>query len=166
MEPRIEDLGPKKLVGMRARMSLANDSTAQLWRRLMPRRAEIRGRTSPFYVSMRVYDGSGNEIFAPEALYEKWAAVEVENHGSVPEGMEPYDLTGGKYAVFVHRGPASTFADTMRFIFGRWLPESGYRLDCREHFELLEEGWDPNDPEAEEQIWVPIKSPLGQTDLL
>ena len=45
----------------------------------------------------------------------------------------------------------------MKHIFGRWLPQSEYELDDREHFELLPEGYSPVDPEAEEEVWIPIK---------
>jgi hypothetical protein len=34
MEPRIEMLTPKKLIGMRMEMSLLDNKTAELWRRL------------------------------------------------------------------------------------------------------------------------------------
>lgn len=37
MEPRIETLEPKKLIGMRLKMTLVNDKTAALWQRFMPR---------------------------------------------------------------------------------------------------------------------------------
>ncbi|MEO0528391.1 MAG: GyrI-like domain-containing protein, partial [Bacteroidota bacterium] len=73
-----------------------------------------------------------------------------------PMGMETYTISGGTYAVFVHKGPASTFGNTMGYIFNVWMPKSGYRLDGREHFEILTETYRPNDPDAKEEVWVPV----------
>lgn len=157
MEPRIETLGPKKLVGMRLEMTLATDRTATLWQRFMPRRAEVPNRLGRHFLSMQVFDLLPDQPFTPETPFEKWAAVEVSDHADVPAGMEPYTLSGGKYAVFVHHGPASSFAQTSGYIFGVWLPQSGYELDRREHFELLGEAYRPDDQNAEEEVWIPIR---------
>jgi len=71
--------------------------------------------------------------------------------------MEIYTLSGGQFAVFIHKGTAGTFHITSQYIFDIWLPDSGYELDKREHFEILKENYDPNDPESEEEVWVPIR---------
>ncbi len=44
----------------------------------------------------------------------------------------------------------------MKYIHEIWLPESGYVIDDREHFEKLEEGYIPLDENATEEIWIPI----------
>lgn len=127
----------------------------------MPRRAEIANRTSPDYYSMRVYDDIDlppGQLFAPGNEFEKWAAVEVTDHDAVPSDMQPYTLQGGTYAVFEHKGPADRFADTMRFVFGVWLPQSGFELDHREFFEIVPEGWRPDDDDAVEQVFVPVRN--------
>ncbi|WP_419659877.1 GyrI-like domain-containing protein [Desulfosarcina variabilis] len=45
----------------------------------------------------------------------------------------------------------------MQHIFGQWLPNASYSLDNREHFEILPAGYSPVDPNATEEIWVPVK---------
>ena len=154
--PRIVELAPKWIVGMRETMTLATDATPQLWQRFMPRRFEVEHRTSDEYISLRIYAGTGVEMFAPDTEYEKWAAVEVAEPGILPKGMARHRLDGGTYAVFRHTGPASAAPATFTHIFGVWLPPSGYMLADREHFEVLPEGYDPMDPDAEEDIWVPV----------
>lgn len=149
-----------KLVGFGKRMSLASDATAELWKALMPRRHEIANRATSDFISMRVYDErvfGTNEQFLPEAEFEKWAAVEVTDHDDVPDGLEAYVIEGGTYAIFVHEGPASTFAGTMRRIFVDWLPASDYELDDREHFEVVPEGWRATDDRAREEIYIPLR---------
>ena len=156
MQPRIELLKPKKLIGIHMEMSLSNDRTGELWRRFMPRRAEVKNRVNSDFISMQRY--SNNWDFSPASLFEKWAAVEVSSFTGVPHEMETCLLQGGKYAVFIHHGPASTAADTMQYIFGKWLPASEYELDNREHFEILPEDYNPADPNASEEIWVPVRA--------
>ncbi|MBU0990964.1 MAG: GyrI-like domain-containing protein [Proteobacteria bacterium] len=155
MEPRIEILKPKKLVGIHMGMSLSNNKTRELWQQFMPRRAEVKNRLTADFISMQKYGENWN--FSPDALFEKWATVEVSSFAEVPPKMETYLLQGGKYAVFIHCGPASAAAETMQYIFGQWLPQSLYILDSREHFEVLPERYSPVDPNATEEIWVPVR---------
>ncbi len=157
MEPRIETIEPKKLVGMHMEMSLANNRTPELWRTFMPRRGEVKNRVDSNYISMQVYGENRENLFAPTATFEKWAVVEVSTDKDIPDKMESYSLRGGKYAVFIHNGPASAAPKTMRYIFESWLPASEYECDNREHFEILPENYNPMDPEAREEIWIPIR---------
>jgi AraC family transcriptional regulator len=157
MEPRIETLAPKKVIGMHKKMSLAQNRTVELWQSFMPRRMEIPNRTNSAYISMNVYPEDQEGMISPTTMFDKWAAVEVSSHDTIPDGMEAYTLPGGKYAVFLHKGPASAFPKTMQFIFAEWLPASEYEIDNREHFEILPESYDRNDPEAEEEVLIPVK---------
>ncbi len=155
MEPRIEILETKKLIGIRMEMSLSDNKTGELWQKFMPRRAEVKNRVSADVISMQNYREDWN--FSPTETFEKWAIVEVSSFEETPSTMETYLLHGGKYAVFIHHGPASEAAMTMQYIFGEWFPKSKYLLDSREHFEILPEGYSPIDPQATEEIWIPIK---------
>jgi AraC family transcriptional regulator len=157
MQCRIEVIQPKLLVGMSQRMSHADNQTKALWQRFMPRRGEVMHRVTNDYISMQVRDPATGDWFLSTASFEKWALVEVNAADSIPYGMHQYRLQGGQYAVFLHKGPASDYAESMRYILGEWMPDSGFEPDQREHFEILPEGYDPFDPEAEEEIWVPVR---------
>ena len=89
--------------------------------------------------------------------FEKWAAVEVSDFDKIPDGMEPYALKGGLYAVFIYKGLPSDFSNTAMYIFGTWVPSSEYELDDREHFYLMGDKYKNNDPSSEEEVWIPIK---------
>ncbi|MGE5679943.1 MAG: GyrI-like domain-containing protein [Bacillota bacterium] len=157
-KPRIETLPEKKLIGRHLKMSLSNNRTSELWRSFMPLRIEIKNSVTDDLFSMQVYGSSFDfKNFNPDLEFEKWAAVEVSDFDSIPDGMEPYTLIGGLYAVFIHKGAASTGYKTFQFIFGTWLPKSEFELDNREHFEILGEKYKNDDPESEEEIWIPIK---------
>jgi AraC family transcriptional regulator len=158
MEPRIETLSEKKLVGKHLTMSLSNNRTAELWRSFMPRRKEITNVRSIELFSMQVYnDHYDFKNFNFDATFEKWATAEVDDFSNVPEGMDTFILPGGRYAVFHHIGPASEGYRTFQFIFGSWLPSSKYELDNRPHFERLGEKYKNNEPDSEEEIWIPIR---------
>jgi AraC family transcriptional regulator len=158
MEPRIEIAAGKKLVGKRIRTNLSNNKTFELWQSFMPRRKEIRNIKGTDLISMQVYDSSLDfKDFTPDTEHEKWAAVEVTSYESIPEGMEPFDLPGGLYAVFLYKGKPDNFAGTWLYIFRTWLPSSEYVPDDRPHFEVLGEKFKHDDPGSEEEVWIPIK---------
>lgn len=157
MKPRIETLNEKKLIGNRITMSLSNHKTGDLWRNFMHRRKEVRNNKGTELYSMQVYDRSYFSSFDPNKEFEKWAAIEVTNFNTVPDEMETITLTSGLYAVFIHKGAASSGAGTFKYIFGTWLPGSDYELDDRPHFEILGEKYKNDDPGSEEEIWIPIK---------
>jgi AraC family transcriptional regulator len=159
MLPEIKHIAPIKLVGLRLITSLAENKTFELWRGLMSRRREIGATLGNRLFSVEIYESeTAFEDFTPQTIFEKWAAVEVEDFRDVPEGMETHVLTGGTYAVFVHRGPTGEYLTrTAPYIFGTWLPASGYRLDAREHFEIMDERYlGPENPASEEEIWIPV----------
>ncbi|MCD6068030.1 MAG: AraC family transcriptional regulator [Bacteroidetes bacterium] len=158
MEPIIKNIPEKKLIGKRLRMSIANNKTFDLWKSFMPFRNEIKSRVNTEMFSMQVFDPSFSFLpFDIHAEFDKWAAVEVSESVAIPEGMEAFTLPGGLYAVFLHKGPASGAERTFRYIFETWLPASGYILDTRPHFELLGEKYKNNDPDSEEEVWIPIR---------
>ncbi len=161
MEPRIVLVPPKKLIGIRLRMSLQNNRTAELWRSFMPRRKEISGIVSTDLFHLQIFDTVFDYAsFNPAVEYERWAAVEVNESSDVPAGMESYNFTGGWYAVFIHQGPPTAFRGTFDRIYKDWLPSSIYTVDKREHFELLGEKYKNGHPESEEEIWVPVTKKL------
>ncbi|MDP4185490.1 MAG: GyrI-like domain-containing protein [Bacteroidota bacterium] len=158
MDPRIEIIPEKKLIGKRLRMSLSNNKTYDLWHSFMPNRKDIKNSLTSDLFSMQVYDKSLDfKDFNPDTEFEKWAAIEVSDFNEIPDDMEAYTLKGGLYAVFIHKGAANTFPKTFQFIFNSWLPSSDYELDNREHFEILGDKYKNDDPGSEEEVWIPIR---------
>ncbi len=156
-QPRIETIAAKQLVGNRITMSFANNKTGELWRSFMPRRKEITNNITTDLISMQVYSTPPDfRNFNPNIEFEKWAAIEVSDTGSIPEGMEQFTLPGGMYAVFDYIG-SSLDNSIFVYIYGTWLPNSEYMLDDRPHFEVLGEKYKNGDPNSEEEIWVPVK---------
>lgn len=156
MTPRIEKLSKKKLVGVSLKMSASDNKTGQLWGEFGPRIQEINNRTSQDKISMQVYPPSYFEGFNPKLEFDKWATVEVEDFNHIPKGIKAFELEGGLYAIFDYKGLSSDNS-IFQYIYTEWLPKSNYILDDRPHFEVLGPNYKNNDPESEEEIWIPIK---------
>lgn len=158
MEPQIITIPSKKLVGRRLRMSLSANRTVELWQFLMPRRKEISQKLNSYLYSVQVFDQNLEfRDFTPKTEFEKWAAIEVSEYEKIPEEMETLEIPEGTYAVFEYKGAANNFAPMFQLIFGTWIPASEYEVDKRPHFDVLGEKYKGNDPDSEEEIWVPVK---------
>lgn len=158
MIPVVKTLTAKKLIGQRINTSFSENRTFELWRNFMPRRKEIQYTVNADLISMQVYhDFPDFSIYNPALAFDKWAAVEVSSFDHIPEGMETFTIPGGLYAVFVHKGGPANAAESFGYIFGSWLPASDFEADHRPHFEILGEKYKNNDPDSEEEIYIPIK---------
>ena len=140
-------------------MSLGENRTYQLWNGFMKLRHQIAHQVLPGLYSLQIYDEYFlKRPFTPDTIFEKWAAVEVTEPSRLPEGMQALNLEAGLYAVFTHKGHTSGFQHTMNYIYGIWLPASGYQLDERPHFELMGDAYlGQEHPDSEEDVYVPIK---------
>lgn len=156
MTPRIETISEKKLVGKRLTMSFADYKVAELWKSFMPLRKNITNNLSSDLISMAVYKPNHFRDFKPTNEFEKWATVEVADFNNVPNEMEKFVLQSGLYAVFHYKG-LNTDNSIYQYILGTWLPNSDYVLDNRLHFEVLSSKYKNNDPNSEEEIYIPIK---------
>ncbi len=156
-KPRTPIVAARKLIGKSIIMPFSENKTADLWKSFMPRRNKIKDKISGKLFSIQVYPPDFFENYSPGIEFEKRAAVEVFEFNSVPDGMEAFELPGGLYAVFEYKGKASEATDTFEYIFYDWLPKSKYDLDDRPHFEILGEKYKTDDPESEEEIWIPVK---------
>lgn len=155
MQPRITLLNDKKLVGIKAAMSISADATPQLWKAFRSRSTKVPYRSSAEFISLQEYPTDYFKNFNPNTEFVKWACIEVVDFEAIPHGMQNFILTGGTYAVFDYKG-GSADRRIFQYIYGDWLPGSGYALDCRPHFEVLGATYKTNDPNAEEEIWIPI----------
>jgi AraC family transcriptional regulator len=157
MQPRIETLSEKKLIGKCMRMSLLNNTTSELWKGFMQRRKEVNHTIGNNLYSIQTYDPLYFTNFNRATEFEKWAAIEVTDFNAVPNEMETFILPAGLYVVFLYKGTAANASATFQYIFGTWLPASAYLLDDRPHFEVLGEKYKNDDADSEEEIWIPVK---------
>jgi AraC family transcriptional regulator len=139
MFPRFEIMKQKLMVGMSSAMSLSVNTTRSLWQAFMPRRFEVLNRMGNDYFSIEICPSGYFSSFYPTVSFEKWAAVEVSACDSVPVGMKSILNPAGLYAVFNCKGSSDDAFSAYQVIHGTWLPSSGYRLDNRPHFSVMDE---------------------------
>lgn len=157
MKPRIELLSETLLVGKKTSMSFAKIKTRELWQSFMPHRKEIRNRRGPEYYSVEIYPNLEYfDQFNPNTEFEKWAAISVKDFDSVPDKMDTLIIHEGLYAVFYYKGTTAEAYKTYQYIYANWIPNSKYQLDHRPHFALMGEKYKNNDPDSEEEFWIPI----------
>lgn len=78
MQPRIETINKKKLIGQRLKMSLADYKISELWRTFSPKRKEITNNLNDDLISLVVYDSTHFTDFKPTNEFERWATRKVQ----------------------------------------------------------------------------------------
>ncbi len=156
MQPRIIQSKETQFVGQSLSMSLVNNRTKELWGSFMPKRGQIQNRVGTDFISLQVYPPEYYTVFSPKREFKKYALVEVLDYNSVPDGMETFTLAGGLYAIFDYKG-ANGDPSIFQYIYEDWIPKSKFELDHRPHFEVLGANYENNNPNSEEEIWIPIK---------
>ena len=157
MEPRIKTLSETRLVGKKSRMSFEKNTTSRLWQEFMPLRGQIGNALDTTLYSVEVYEGIDFfRDFDPSREFEKWAAVPVPNLDIIPEDLEGLLIPAGEYAVFRYKGKASEASGMYRYIYGSWLPKSGYTLDHRPHFAKMGSEYKGEHPDSQEELWIPV----------
>lgn len=156
MTPRIEEIRAKQLIGMSCYMSIRNNNTGELWTEFRQKVSEVSNRVNSDFISLQQYPQNYFKSFDPSRDFEKWAAVEVSEGTVIPEGMQSLKVPAGPYAVFEYKG-SSNDPGIFQYIYTQWLPNSAYLLDHRPHFEVLGKKYKNNDPNSEEEIWIPIQ---------
>lgn len=157
MDPRIEISEEKMFSGKKLVMTFDNNRTSELWKGFMPSARQLSDiRLGKEYYSIEVFPVNYFKDFKPENKFEKWATVQIREGSEIPKGMDTLTSPKGMYAVFVHHGPASKGPETYNYIFREWLPNSGYEIDDRPHFAIMDDKYKHNEPDSEEEIWIPI----------
>lgn len=156
LQPSFQTIASKKLVGHHLTMSYKDNTTYTLWNRFMPLRNEITNAIGTALYSVQLYSVDFFKNFNSNHPFEKWACREVPNFENIPEGMSTLIIPEGLYAVFHYKGDSSHAAEVFSYIFMEWLPSSNYVLDSRPHFEVLGPTYELNNPNSEEDIWIPV----------
>lgn len=158
MFDRMENLSPVLLAGLKRKIPLLPEPITALWKDFVPNMKLIPHLSNNLIYSIQIYEpGITFTEFNPLTPVVKWAAVPVTDKAKLPEGFEYCTLSGGLYAVFIHKGIPSDFRKTMRYIFQTWMPASGYQFEFREQFELMGDKYRHNDPASEEEVWIPVR---------
>jgi AraC family transcriptional regulator len=154
MKPKFETRPGFKSVGMMIPTNPGSNEIPELWDKFVPHIDSIPNRIN-HNTCYGIINPYGPKESDGEMDYI--SAVEVDNFDNVPDGMIAGELPESYYAVFTHRGPISNFMETIRFVFGEWLPNSEYTLTGTSELEVYDERFNPTSDSSECEICLPVK---------
>jgi AraC family transcriptional regulator len=155
-DPRIIQTAPIELVGYAQTMSLLDMPIAQLWQKFRTHPL-VRTREIPvFYAVQHYHEPLELARFSPAALFEKWVMAPRDAFDSVPTDMVELLVQSGLYAQFEVTAPPTAAKEVFGYIYGEWLPKSGYALDHRPQVEVIPHDYIQKGEQGSETIWIPI----------
>ena len=149
MEPKIVSRPAFTVAGLVHRGPVDGEKIAALWGQFGARMGELQPVIEPdvTYGVMANYCEDSGE-------FDYIAASQVPNDKGLPEGFVPVEIPAGDWAVFTTTIPE--MGQTYPYIYGTWLPQSGYQHGPAPEFELYGPGFDPVNPACELEIYVPV----------
>ncbi|MBV1883124.1 MAG: AraC family transcriptional regulator [Pseudomonadales bacterium] len=154
LTPRIEQRSEIKVVGVAKQYTEDEPDYLKLWAVFKPLIGtipnEIPGKEAiGIYES---YEDDGENIH-----FTYICCVKVDSFDDVPKGMMTRTLEPQTYAVFKHRGPLSNLQRTLKYIWGSWLPKSGYEYAATPDFELYPNNYAAQEEESVLELFIPIQ---------
>ncbi len=127
------------------------------WHEFGNRSAEITNAVAEVAFGIEDYsrDFEMNQGGFPKYYYI--AGLEVNSTANIPEGMKSKEIPAANYAVFSYQGPLDGLHNFFGFIYGEWMPQSGYSMDPKLSLDFErypDRIMDMN--AATLEIWVPI----------
>lgn len=154
VKPEIKQIAEKEVLFVRRSGPYA-DAAAAAWGALMGsayQRKIITAETEQIGIS------HDDPEITPESRIRYDACI-TSSGNLRPEGdVGTLTIPGGRYAIFLHKGPYEEMGQTLRGIFAGWLPASGARLrECPAFERYLNR--DPrrtNPANLRTEIWLPL----------
>lgn len=153
LKPKILHLGAFKIIGISRGFSQdLKETIPELLLEFYRRCREIKNRVGTHVYG--IYEGSPDRDNI-EFIYT--ACAQTSHLKEAPKGMVAKTIRASRYAVFTHKGKLTDIGHTVDYIWGTWLPKSGYARKEAPDFELFDERFNKKTMEGEVDIFVPIK---------
>ncbi len=153
MVPTIIAREAMKTVGIPMRYNNDDLDLKKLWGAFRPYKDTIPNRVGTDVFG--IYEDYQENDEGNEFTYV--CSVKVNDYSDIPQGMVKRDIAAQLYARFDHKGPIASLEDTLKYIWGSWLPKSKFEYVEKPDFELYAEGFNDANPENILQIFIPIK---------
>jgi AraC family transcriptional regulator len=152
MEPEILTRSEVKVVGTTHQYQEEELNVGTLWSDFQHKVNQITNRVGSD--AFGIYE----EYFETEDSvgFNYICSVEVSDFDDVPEGMISRIIPEQMYAVFRHTGSISFLPETLKYIWGSWLPKSNYEYVEKPNFELYSPGIQPEDPDHILFLYIPV----------
>ncbi len=160
LQPEIKIVSETKIVGLYGKSSLSCNNRPNMWNMFNPRINEIKHLAEGIrgYGICEADPDFDMCRFDENTESSEIVGVEVISFEDIPQGMIKKFLTGGKYAVFTHKGKLDKLGMTYEYIWGTWILCSGVELDMRDDFEFYDERFLGYDNELSQMdIYIPVK---------
>lgn len=152
MEPVMVRRPATKVIGISRRYQEDDLDIETLWSAFRPDVFQIKNRVGDdafgIYEEYQEHEG--------RVGFSYICSVAVAGFDHVPQGMITRTLPAHLYAVFRHRGLISFLPETLKYIWGSWLPKSDYEYLETPDFELYSPRTRPDDPEKVLSLFIPV----------
>lgn len=91
-------------------------------------------------------------------LLNYYSVMKVNNIASIPDDMVHQSVAAGQYAVFAHCDDPILLDNTVNYIYGTWLPQSGYEHRGTEDIEIYDKDYIPDSPDSIVYYALPLYS--------
>jgi AraC family transcriptional regulator len=154
MDVELKTIEPMKIAFARA-VGSYGESAGQAWQKICTW-AGPRGLLGPKTLMIGMSHDNPDITAADKIRYDACITL---NRDVAPEGeIGVQEIGGGLHAVIIHKGPYEAMSETYNFLYGQWLPKSGYRPRSQAGMEIYRN--DPSStPPAEllTEICVPVE---------
>ncbi|MEZ5195745.1 MAG: AraC family transcriptional regulator [Bacteroidales bacterium] len=155
LKPKLRELKPLHVIYVNSIGPYDGQGTEESWEKVcaFAERKKLFGRATDFIGIS--HDDPG----VTESNKLRYDACVVVTKEVIPEGeVGVKTIEGGRYAVFMHKGPYTDFQKTYDFIYGVWLQESGEELRDVPCFEKYLNSPGKTKPEnLKTEIYIPLK---------
>ena len=142
-------------------MNMMKDRTAEVWKTFMPLFAQIPGKVNLQKISIQNYGGAFDiHSFTPETLFMRGAAVEISGEQELPTPLETLKFRGGLYLKTRYKGLPQNAVTFFQKLYLEVLPQMKLQPDNRIQFELLLPNYSPENPDSEEDVFIPVRPML------
>lgn len=153
MEPEIILQPSTKLIGVAAQYQNDDLQLPKLWSAFKPVKDQIQNRLGQQFFG--IYEHY-QETCDAQIQFTYICAVAVSHFDHIPPGMVCRELPEQRYAKFTHKGPISQLQQSLKYIWGSWLPKSKYQYLEKPDFELYLPNFNIADPQSEVYLHIPI----------
>ncbi len=151
----IREIDKKHLAYVRHTGSYSEDAVQiqECWTRLLSW-AGVNGLINPGEMVIAIYHDDPEVVDAPDQRTS--ICITVPANTTIPENIGLMELNGGTYGVGSFTLKPNEYKDAWNWMYGFWLPKSGFEPDERICFENYPSPPN-NDGSCNVEIWVPIK---------
>ncbi len=153
LQPKIKELKPKKVIYAQM-LGNYSESAGKAWNTV----CEFAKKNRLFGFKNEFIGISHDDPKITEPNKLRYDACIVISKEVKPEGeIGVQDIEGGRYAIFTHKGPYENFTKSYDYIFGKWLPESGFELrDVKSFEKYLNTPGNTKPEKLVTEIYVPV----------